>query len=127
HRLPHTEGFVATAPYPSVEDYPSDPAVLDEVAAVQEAITEVRRIRADMELAPRQELELRVGDDALLEQLQAHAGARWDLARVRLARLGERPVGVATAVVRGVELVIPLEGIVDFAAEVARLDKVLAK
>ena len=41
-RLPNTTGFVAQAPYPRPEDYEHDAAVLDELAVLQEAITEVQ-------------------------------------------------------------------------------------
>ena len=128
HLLPGTEGFVASAPYPRAADFPADTDVLDQVAVVQEVITEVRRIRGEMELARRTPLALKVADATLLAQLQAHADGLRDLAGVTaIEALDERPAGVASAVVRGHEVVIPLAGVVDFAAEVARLDKVLAK
>jgi len=52
-----------------------------------------------------------------------------------LARVGsltveagiEPPKGCASAVVRGCELYVPLAGVVDFVAELARLDKELGK
>ena len=127
HLLPNTSGFVAVAPYPKATDYPADPAVLDEVATLQELITEVRRIRAEMELAPKLTLTALIGDDALLARLAPHARALGDIANVTPVRLVDRPKGYATAVVRGVEIVLPLEGIVDFGEEVKRLDKALAK
>ena len=37
------------------------------------------------------------------------------------------PKGCASAVVRGYELFVPLSGVVDFVAELARLDKELGK
>ncbi|MCO4743641.1 MAG: valine--tRNA ligase [Proteobacteria bacterium] len=126
-RLPGTEGFVATAAYPTVDEFPQDQAVLDEVALLQETITEIRRIRGEMELSPRVGLRFLVADDALLATLQAHASALDDLAGIQIEALTDRPTGVATAVVHGIECLIPLEGVVDFAEEVKRLDKVLAK
>jgi valyl-tRNA synthetase len=126
-RLPRHDGFVAMASYPRVEDYPWDFDILKEVALVQELITEVRRIRADMELSPKVELEVHMGDAGILAQLQGHSRAIRDLARSTLKPLVERPRGFATAVVRGCECAIPLQGIVDFTDEVKRLDKVLAK
>ena len=57
----------------------------------------------------------------------SHARAIDDLANAQVSTSTDRPAGVATAVVRGVELTIPLEGVVDFRDEVVRLNKVLAK
>jgi len=127
HMLPGTEGFVAVAPYPAEDDYAVDETVLDEVATLQEAITEIRRIRGEMEIAMKTPLQVHVGDDALLGLLQAHGKALNDLARCEAHPLAEPPDPSATAVVRGHKLVVPLQGVVDIEAELARLDKVIAK
>ncbi|MBA2319947.1 MAG: valine--tRNA ligase, partial [Deltaproteobacteria bacterium] len=127
HRIPGSVGLVAVAPYPRVEEFPADGAVLVEVATVQEAVTEIRRIRADMEIGFKPVLELRCADPALGALLLRHAAALEDLANATVVVNTERPAGVATAVVRGVELLIPLEGVVDFSAEVARLGKAIGK
>jgi valyl-tRNA synthetase len=119
--------FVATAAYPKAGEFPSDPAVLRDVAMLQDAITEVRRIRSDMELSPRIELRLQIADASVRARLAPHHRALRDLARVTVEELIERPKGFATAVIEGVEGVLPLAGIVDFGEEVKRLDKALAK
>jgi valyl-tRNA synthetase len=126
-KLPGTEGFVTTAAFPKSSDYTVDDSVLDEVATLQEAITEIRRIRGEMEIAMKKPLEVHVADDRLLSLLQRHGKALYDLARTEAKPLGTPPDPSATAVVRGVKLVVPLAGVVDIEAEIARLDKVLAK
>jgi valyl-tRNA synthetase len=126
-RLPGTTGLVTTAPYPESNDFSSDSAVLTEIAELQAAITEVRRIRGEMEIALKVELELRVGDEGLHARLARHRRAVWDLARCKVVLSSDEPTASATAVVGGHKLVIPLEGVVDLSAEVARLEKVLAK
>ena len=126
-RLPHTEGFVTVAPYPSPDEFEGDAAVLDEVAILQETVTEVRRIRGEMEIAMRKKLILQVGDDGLLAALKVHQRGLLETAGVTVTRLDERPKGVATIVVRGVECVIPLGGVVDFEEEIKRLAKVIEK
>ena len=125
--LPGTEGFVATAAYPRPGDFDVDEAVLDEVAQLQESITEIRRIRGEMEIAMKKPLEVHVADPALLALLQKHHKALRDLARCDAHPLGAAPDPSATAVVRGHKLVVPLAGVVDIEAELARLDKVLGK
>ena len=122
--LPHTEGTVATAAFPVAADFPADDGALAEVAVVQEAITAVRRIKAEMGLSPKVELRLRGADVALL---QRHGSALRDLAKVVSIEAGGREGVCATAVVRGQELYIPLEGVIDIDAERERLDKELQK
>ncbi len=125
--LPGREGFVATAPYPVAEDYPNDVAVLAEVALLQEAITEVRRIRGEMEIALKVELQIRVAEESLYAVLQAHERAIWDTSRCRVVLAKDAPSFAATGVVSGHRIAIPLEGVVDRAAALGRLDKELAK
>jgi valyl-tRNA synthetase len=123
-RLPGTEGTVMLAAYPKVGDFPSDASTLDEVAHLQEAIVAIRRIRADMELSPRLKLSLRGND---VTTLKKHAQALSDLAGIEAVIEGGRDGACATAVVRGQELYLPLEGVIDLDAERTRLDKQIQK
>ena len=123
-RLPGTEGSVMTAAYPKASDYPADTGALAEVKLLQEAIVAIRRIRADMDLKARQPLDIRGTDVAVL---QKHQRAMHDLAGVNDIIVGGREGVCATAVVRGQELYLPLEGVIDLDAERARLDKQIDK
>ena len=80
-----------------------------------------------MEIPRRTRLQILLADPALSAVLTAHHRALDDLASASVGELVTRPKAVATAVVRGVELVIPLDGVVDISAEVQRLDKVLGR
>jgi valyl-tRNA synthetase len=128
-RLPQTPAgqLVASCRYPSASDYPVDTAVLEEVALLQEVVTEIRRIRGEMEIALKVPLQVYVSDPPLHALLDRHSRALWDLTRSKVTFAADEPRASATGVVRGNKLVIPLEGIVDLAAEVARLDKGIAK
>ncbi|MFT7520840.1 MAG: valyl-tRNA synthetase [Kiritimatiellia bacterium] len=125
--LPGTEGFVATAPYPRVDDFPVDMSALSEISELQTAIIEVRRIRGEMEIPRKVAMTVLVDDDGLAERLARHERALRHMINVDIQRLVERPKAVATAVVAGVELAIPLQGLIDVSAELERLDKELVK
>jgi valyl-tRNA synthetase len=123
--LPSTQGSIMVAAYPKASDYPEDPVSLSEVAGLQEAIIEVRRVRSEMGFSERKPaLSLRAIEPSLL---QRHLGALRDLAGVDSVEQGGRLGASATVVVRGQEVWIPLEGVVDVAAERERLDKQLEK
>ena len=123
-KLPGTTGSIVLAKYPKAADLPDDRATLDEVALLQETIVAVRRIRADMTLPAKAELRLVTAEPAVL---QRHAQALKDLCRVVGVEAGGRSGVCATAVVRGQDLYLPLEGVIDLDAERDRLDKELAK
>jgi len=119
---------VMKAAYPAEGDFPRDLAILGEVAQLQEIITGIRRLRADMGLSPRSPLALLV-EGEIAAVAEGHAGALSHLAGVESVAVlsGEPPEGAAIVPVKGGRLIIPLEGVVDLDAERERLDKEIAK
>jgi valyl-tRNA synthetase len=94
-------------------------------------IGEVRTVRAEMNVPP-STLGPLLLKDAAPETLAR--GARWMEAIGRLARVsqlgpldGDVPPASAVAVLDEATIVLPLSGLIDFAAERARLEKELAK
>ena len=119
-RMPNTEGFVMLANYPKASDFPSNPESLDQVKFLQDVIVEVRRIRAEMELGNKVELSLRSTDAA---KLHGQEQGLKDLCTVTSLIVGGKEGVSSTFVVSGVTFFIPLEGVVDIEAEIARLNK----
>ncbi|WP_144300220.1 valine--tRNA ligase [Elioraea rosea] len=120
-----------TEPWPDAAALPRDPDAEAEVEWVLRLVTELRAIRAEMGVPPGKEVVAHLKD--------AHAAtrerlARWKDAVLRLARLsditpldGEVPKGAAQGVVDEATLVLPLEGVIDLAAERARLAREIAR
>ncbi|MFZ5480033.1 MAG: valine--tRNA ligase [Myxococcota bacterium] len=123
--LPGAEGTAMRARFPRAADFPADEAALREVALLQEAITTVRRIKADTGLSPRAPVEV-VAAPALATALAPYADAMRDLGAMTV-RAGERAGAGAAAVVGGHDLFVSLEGLVDLDKERARLDKEIEK
>jgi valyl-tRNA synthetase len=122
--LPGTEGSIMAASYPKADSFPADAEALVEVAMLQAVITEIRRIRAEMELGRRLPLSIVTPDTT---RLDSHAEALRDLAGVHSVAAGERAGACATFVIQGVEFYVPLEGVVDIDAERTRLGKVISQ
>jgi valyl-tRNA synthetase len=131
-RLPHKGETICLA-----EFTPSDPARIDEraereMATVIEVIARLRNIRSTFNIAPSIPLKAQIAP--------ADAEARDLIARMedhikRLARIEELQIvdklsarkGSARAVVGASEIAVPLEGLIDFEKESARLEKELNK
>ncbi len=131
-RLPHKGETICLA-----EFTPGDPAPIDEraereMALVIETITRLRNIRSTFNIAPSIPLKAQIAP--------ADAAARDLIARMedhikRLARIEELQIvdklaprkGSARSVVGASEIAIPLEGLIDFEKERARLEKELNK
>ncbi len=131
-RLPHQGETISLAEFTSGDPARVDERAEREMALVIEVITRLRNIRSTFNIAP--SVPLRASISA------ADAGARDVIARMedhikRLARIEQLQIvgkieagrGSARAVAGAVEIEVPLEGLIDFEKERARLDKELNK
>ena len=134
-KLPGTEGSIMKAVWPDCSafaDNGADEVAEKEMEVVIEVISGLRNIRSEMNIAP--SLELTVEVQAETEEMAALV-TREKNTIMGLARLGacevkmtgERPKGVATAIVDGGAVFVSLEGVIDFDKEIARLGKSIAK
>ncbi|MDT2022008.1 valine--tRNA ligase [Methylocella sp. CPCC 101449] len=126
---PKRESVLALAAWPS-NVIAGDEAAEAEIGFVVDLVSEVRSVRAEMNVPAGAQMPLVLaGADA---EVRRRAGA-WDATIKRLARLSEisfadaPPPESAQMIVRGVVAALPLAGIVDLAAEKTRLTKEIAK
>jgi valyl-tRNA synthetase len=126
---PERESLLALAPWPSHARL-SDHDAEAEIGWVVDIVTAIRSVRAEMNLTVATELPVVLA--GVSEETDARAG-RWAEVIRRLARLSSlsvasvAPPGSIQLVVRGETVALPLKGVIDFAAEEARLGKELAR
>ncbi len=133
--LPHPGGsprYLALAPYPHPEPSWRDDQAERAMERVMEVIRGVRNVRAEMNIPPAQRLDLvfRTDSEETARLLLEHAELVRALARVgqvRRVQGSERIAGSATLALSGLEINLPLAGVVDFAGERERLRRELAK
>ncbi|MCB1866301.1 MAG: valine--tRNA ligase [Chromatiales bacterium] len=123
---------IMLAPYPESDAIVADPAAEQEMTWLQSFVLGVRRIRAEMDIAPGKPLPVLVqgGNDEERDWFERNAGLISALARIESAsRLADGETGPesATAIAGGTTILIPLAGLIDKDAELARLDKELGK
>jgi valyl-tRNA synthetase len=124
---PKRETMLALAAWPSLEGL-EDAEAESEIGWVVDLISEVRSLRAEMNLTSETELLLIGADDALKARAR-----RWDETIRKLARLSHigfaeaAPKSSAQLIVRGGVAAMPLEGVIDLGAERARLAKEIGK
>lgn len=121
---------IINQPYPAADDNKIDTSAVAEMEWVMQFITGIRSIRSQMNIAPKKPLPVLLKDAAELDQqrLQQNRDFISKLANLESIELltGEAPAA-ATALVGKMEILIPLEGLIDKDAEIARLDKEIAK
>lgn len=129
--LPVEGKSIAIAAWPTTNDAFHAPESVREMQVLIETIRAVRNIRAEMEVAPKHQIELLVRPDADTEAtMKNNEPAIRRLCGVSKLTVDpelERPDKSMTAVVTGAELFLPLAGLVDIEKTVARLKAELKK
>ncbi len=130
--LPGHEGTdIATQLYPEARPQCVKSRESDDMVFLQEAISAIRTIRAELNIKPSYRLSvvLRPASDEQAALLEANRGF-FDLARLEeltIDKNAHAPKASASNVVRGCEVIVLLTGAVDFQAELVRLDKEIGK
>ncbi|MEW5932157.1 MAG: valine--tRNA ligase [Bacillota bacterium] len=124
-RLPHEGPALAVAPWPGSRPDLVDRAAEEQVGLWMEVTRAIRNLRAEVGVGPGQPATAVALADP--ETVRALAAGRDVISRLswseplRVARADEdRPSRAVASVVRGVEVFLPLEGVVDVAREVER-------
>ncbi len=126
-----TGDSIMLAPYPTPEEFTPDPVAEAEIAWLRTVVTGLRGTRAELGLDPGRRVPVTVhGADTLTrERIARHGREIAFLTRTNPVRIQPGPAAEtsATILVGEVTWAIPLAGLVDTTAELARLDKTLAR
>lgn len=131
-RLPHKGETICMAEFVSHNSAQLDGRAEREMNLVIELITKLRNIRSTFNIAPSVPLTARVkpADEAtrtLFLQMQDHIKRLAKIETLELVDSLGSLQGSAQAVMAGAEVAVPLEGLIDFAKEKARLGQTLEK
>ena len=122
---------IMVEPYPALEPEWIQPEVEEKVDGLTEVIRAIRNLRAEINCPPSREVRVMIfGPQEEIEFLKAHALYLRSLARVSEVEYGsgeERPREAVTAAVRGLEIYLPLAGVVNLDEERGRLLKEVQK
>jgi len=125
---PMEEEALITAKLPEADNSLIDSAIDDDMHFVQESITALRNLRKQINLAPATEIEviIRFSDRQQSELFTGYMAYFRKLAKVNRIEGGtgiNKPKAAIAAVVRNIEIFLPLSGLIDLEAERNRLSK----
>lgn len=132
HNLPGAGESIMIQPWPQVDGYRND-AVEKQMNLIMEVIKAIRNIRAEMNVQPgkKAEIILVAPQGTELEILQKGQESIKLLAggsSVEIVpELAVKPAQAASAVLEGVEVYLPLRGLLDLDKEIARVEKEIAQ
>jgi len=123
---------VMLQPYPLAEATARDEQAEAEVTWLKGVIVAIRNIRGEMDISPARAIPvlLRNGSDddrALLQRNQAYLTRLAKLESIQWLEAEAQPPAAATQLLGEMEILVPLAGLIDVAAEVTRLEKEIAK
>ncbi len=131
-RLPGKSGQDLTGiPFPQSRPEFENPEFEQQMQFFQNTVVAVRNIRSELNINPSLKLDVLIkaeGPDA--DFLVENTGIIRQLAGIGCLDIdaeAEPPLTAASGVVQGYELFVPLEGVLDFQAEIGRLEKELGK
>jgi valyl-tRNA synthetase len=129
--VPRRSTLLAEGPWPGFADAVIDEAAAAEMDWVVRLISQVRSVRATLNVPPSAQIPLLLKDAGAttIERLTVHRDLIATLARTsRIDRLdGEVPAGAVQDLIDEATLVLPVADVIDIAAERARLDREIAR
>jgi valyl-tRNA synthetase len=124
------EKTIMLAAYPTADNTLVDEHAMQDITWLQQIILAIRNIRGEIQISPSQPITLlfNQGNAADKENITTYQGWIHTLAKVKESSwlTGTAPEA-ATALVDKLEIFVPIEGLVDKTAEIARLEKEITK
>jgi len=122
------EPTIMLAPFPQCDDSLIDERAESEMQAIIDLISRVRNIRSEMNIKPGDRIQLlitaKAGQQSVFAANADQIGRLTRAAQVSIDGQIEIPKAAARAVLAaGAEVAVPLEGLIDFAQERARLSR----
>jgi valyl-tRNA synthetase len=123
---------VMLAPYPRAADFPPDDQAESEIGWVQAVIRAVLQIRGEINIPQSRRIPLLLQgasaqDKTHAEMFRPYLERLAALERITVLEPGASVPQAAAAVVGDLTLLVPMAGLIDVAAEIERLSKVLTK
>lgn len=126
--LPHSGESITVAQWPQVDANLTDDAAAAEMKLLVEVIRAVRNIRAEVNtpLSKKIKMFLKAKDEQVLATVEKNHAYIERFCNPETLEMGinvEAPDKAMTAVVTGLEIILPLEGLINIDEEIARLEK----
>ncbi len=124
------DGLLMLQPWPALGEELRAPDAEEEMDWVIRMVSDIRTVRAEMNVPPSAELPLAVtgGSAATIARLETHKALLARLARLSEVSVSETvPKGAVQVVVDEATVALPIGDVIDVAQEVARLEKEIGK
>ena len=131
--LPHEGETIMLSPWPLKDESEIDLKINEQMNLTIEVIRAIRNLRSEMNIPLGKKIEVIINANSkenydYLTNTLSYIQSLASIENINLTiGLSEKPSQAVTAVVHGIEIYLPLKGLVDIDKEIARLEKELAK
>ena len=131
-KIPHQGESITIAPYPVADDTLIDERAEEDMAVLMELIVRIRNLRAEHNIDPSRKIELVIRSDKkkklkIASENELHIRNLTKASRMDTIE-GALPQDVhARCVAAGIEVAVPLKGLIDSGAEKLRMERELGK
>jgi len=130
--LPHTKESILKEGYPEANDTLEDPAVVTEMEIIIGLVKAVRNMRGELEIPPNTKVDVVFSTPRqdILTQIEKHQDPICRLGGIKRLTMSvhtEKPAYAAATVWEGIDVYMPLKGIIDLQTEEKRLTKEIDK
>ncbi|MDQ0197126.1 valine--tRNA ligase [Neobacillus ginsengisoli] len=126
--LPHKGESITTSNWPEVKPELSDEKAAQEMKLLMEMIRSVRNIRAEVNTPMSKKIKMivKAKDETVLKAVEKNRAFIEKFCNPEELQIGtdiDAPEKAMTAVITGLEIILPLEGLINIEEEIARLEK----
>lgn len=131
-QLPHDGESITVASWPQVQPEFNDEQAVQEMKRLVAIIRAVRNIRAEVNTPMSQHIDILIKgqDETIVNEINSHRDYIEHFCHPKELQIGvdiKAPERSMSAVITGAEIYFPLEGLIDFEKEIARLEAELEK
>jgi len=98
-----------------------------EIAFVQDVVTAIRNIRGEMNLPPSKLINVFLKTDKITGEQSRYIKSLVKIGELKVDALLSKPKASASAVVKGCDIFVPLEGLIDLNVERTRIEKEISR
>jgi valyl-tRNA synthetase len=118
---------ISTSSFPKFDNKLIDKKAEEEIYFVQEVVSAIRNIRGEMNLPPSKQINVFLKTEKVTEEQVRYIKS---LVRINVLKFDvniSKPKASASAVVKGCDIFIPFEGLIDINVERGRIEKEIAR
>ena len=118
---------ISVADYPQYDETKINEEAEAEIEFLQSIATAIRNIRGELNVPPSKKIDVYLKSENVSQKISDYLKSLIKIENIKVAPDLQKPKASASAVVKGAEIYVPLEGVIDLDAERERIGKELAR